>query len=163
MAVAAGDTTATDLFVGSAASTQIDWSIPFALGTYTYTNTGAARGSQPGTFTYVEQGTVTVVDGKEVAQQTSSRIVLTPRGGDGQPITIENTDPADSTYSVVSAPVSEVPPGVMGRLGAFGGPSMVDHGSVTYGIWNFIDALGSFQGYSTPDFSKIAIVVRFAR
>lgn len=167
LAAAAGHETATDLFVGSVVSAQIQWTSPTS-GTYAYTYTGSALGDLPGTFQYVEQGTVTLIpdpDGQiqEVGRQTASEIDLTPRGHDRYPIVIPNTDPAHSTYNVSTVPVSQLPPGALGALSALGGPSMVNGGNVTYGTWTFIDALGTFHGYSTPDFSKIAIVVGFDR
>ena len=153
---------ATDLFVGSAVSENI---VPSSAttGTYIWTYTGAALGSLPGTFRYVEKGTYSMGPAGLVGQQTASEIDLTPRGAGAATIVIPNIDPAGSLYHVATAPVSQLPAGAIGALSALGGPAMVAGGSVTYGTWTFIDDLGTFGGYSTPDFTKIAIRVSFYR
>ena len=153
---------ATDLFVGSALSEEM---VPSSAttGTYLWTYAGAALGSLPGTFRYVERGTYSLGPAGMVGQQTASEIDVTPRGAGEAPIVIPNIDPADSSYHLATAPVSGMPAGAIGALSALGGSAMVAGGSVTYGTWTFIDAAGTFRGYATPDFSKIAIRVSFYR
>jgi len=176
---AAGAATATDVFRGTA-TTGVGQPFPVdvdvnpshwvvrgdgAIGLpYTYLADGTAEGSLPGTFVFEEHGYIYFMNPADPAtfagnSLTSALITLRPRRP-GAPVAIA----IPYTFGGGTGAVSAVPHGAMRSLSQVIGKSGVlpKGGDLTYGLFQFTDALGTFTGYATPDFRRFAIEITFS-
>ncbi len=176
---AAEKETATDLFLGKSDIPSVGGALPAVVDSdpshwlydrtgavgmpYTYTASGRATGTLPGSFTYQEDGIVylstsdfkTVVDN----QYVSAVFELKPYHS-GPKVRIEDTNPAAYEYGVdTSVSVSSLSEDTLKLLSQIGLTPQDD--KVTYGYFTFTDKYGTFKGYATPDFTKFIIGITF--
>lgn len=112
---------------------------------YTYRASGEASGQLPGPFTYEEHGYLYFRNPADPTTLAGTRFssgvfTLVPRGH-SRPIEISDVAP-DKYVSGVKT------------LNAKPGP-------LSYGYFTFTDAVGTFTGFATPDFTRFAIQITF--
>jgi hypothetical protein len=126
---------------------------------YTYSATGKATGSAPGSFTYQEKGYLYFTNPSNPATMVGSRFTsgvftLTPNGGTS--VRIADTAPERYTSGIETV-ATKIKPRVTGNLNGLIGPS----GQLTYGYFSFTNSHGTFTGYATPDFAYFTVPITF--
>jgi hypothetical protein len=127
---------------------------------YTYSATGRAMGTAPGSFTYQEKGYLYFTNPSNPSTMVGSRFtsgVFTLAPGAGKPnVRIADTAPEHYTSGIQTV-ATKINPRVTGNLNGLIGPG----GELTYGYFTFTNQHGTSTGYATPDFTRFIIQISF--